>query len=1859
MSPEKIAIDSWDGTLTYAQIDQYSTFVACSLKELGVKLHDILPVCFEKSRWTIVAVLAVMKVGATLLMTDPTLPLARLQNMAEQVNAKVIMTSRDQKQFSQSIVPNGNIMVVEKDVFGRLPSSYVGTKLDAVPPSALMYIIFTSGSTGTPKGVMLSHETYTSSAIPRAKAVGYTEESRVLDFAAYAFDVSIDSMLLTLGNGGCLCIPSDEDRLNDINGAMRKMRVNYAGLTPSVARILDSDVIKSLSALGLGGEASSVRDVTTWGQDTRIIIGYGPCECTIGCTINSDTATGRNYISIGKGNGAAVWITRPDDHEKLMPVGAVGELLVEGPIVGQGYLKDPAKTAASFINDPSWLTAGHNGYAGRKGRLYKTGDLGKYDPDGSGGILFVGRKDTQVKLRGQRVELGEIESQLMARLPSDISVIAEVITPQEVLGGQPILIAFVGPQQKKGQEETDIKPIQLSEDLSQALSKANTEITKVLPRYMIPTAYIPVNYIPVLISSKIDRKRLRQFGATVDLRDINGEKASAGTRELTDLEKPLRRAWGQILRLDTESIRIDDNFFALGGDSLAAMKLVTVCREDGLDLSVINTFSHPTLSAMAEIVRISDSQTHAEIPAFSMIFQPAENACLEASQVCGSEQTAIENIYPCTPTQESLFTFALKSTEVYVAQRVAVIPSHIDLDVWKKAWEHVVAAIPILRTRVAQLQESGLQQVILNEGISWRSSTDLARYLESDREERMDLGHSLARYAIIHQPNDDKRYMVWTIHHVVYDGWSEPLLLKAVSNVLQGQNVEMQAYMTHFVKYARDTDEVAMQEFWRNELRDAVGPQFPRLPSRDYLPNPDANLEINITLDRSAKSPFTMATVIRGAWALVASQYTGSDDVVFGETLAGRDISLKGVESIVGPLIATVPVRIRVNRSSSIESYLQSVQQSMLARIPYQHMGMQNIRKVSQDAQHACEAGTGLVINSEPEYVGNNLGFQSGDVELESLHFNPYPLMLACGIRKTGFRICANFDSSLIEITQMQRMLARLQTACLQLTNGLTKRLDEVSCLPEAELNQIWRWNQAPPLSFDGSSKRIRADTSIKQGSIYPQAVVSWVCDPRNPSLLSPIGCVGELWLEGAFFTEDTVESPAWLVAGSSKCGGRTGRVQRTGDMVRLLEDKSLLFVGRKDNVMPVQGHAVDITDLEAHFVKYLSQTVRAAAALYQPSLYNPESSSKQELLVFVEQQSSAEESVELGLEKHDITCDVSNTQSFQTTISPKVSLSLALALKKLDKFIQDSLPSYMIPFAYVIVDKLPIQMRDVDHSLLNQLASTIPRSVLSELRRGFKDVWSKNSAKQNLSSAETVLQAAWANILGIPSEKIDIDDNFFRLGGDSVMAMKLVSNLRVQGHGLTVADIFQHMRLGDAAQVLKIDQGSANKVQSYKPFSTLGNLDIDSFLVRVVRPKLADPAWSIRDVSPVTDSQALDIRGTIQSLRTSIQYTMLYLHENINREQLFLACEELIKTHEILRTVFIEHEPNFLQVIIDEQIVPEINTVKTDKDIERFAADLCTLDIESGFELGSSFVRILHAEDNNGKECLILGLSHALYDGISLPLLLRDLEVLYKGEKVVDFEPFSSYIARTCNKRNQATAATYWQNLLNGSSISVMNENPTEPTDKAIFQSKPVDVSQRPEDITTANLLTAAWALVLARRLRKPDIVFGSITSGRNIDLAGAESVIGPCYQFTPTRVPFEPDWTAMDLLRFVQKQNAESAAHDFLGFDKISKECTQWSESSRSQFFESIVHHQEWDDFDTMPFAGGECKVDILNPHGDAATPLKAVSFVREGQMHVGVVGREKNTTFVNKTLDELAATIQEIATIRSEILLDGQLF
>ena len=470
---------------------------------------------------------------------------------------------------------------------------------------------------------------------------------------------------------------------------------------------------------------------------------------------------------------------------------------------------------------------------------------------------------------------------------------------------------------------------------------------------------------------------------------------------------------------------------------------------------------------------------------------------------------------------------------------------------------------------------------------------------------------------------------------------------------------------------------------------------------------------------------------------------------------------------------------------------------------------------------------------------------------------------------------------------------------------------------------------------------------------------------------------------------------------------------------------------------------------------------------------------------------------------------------------------------------------------------------------------------------------------------------------------------------------MKIVSTLRLQGHGLSVAEIFQNMRLGDAARVLRMDGVPIQeKMEAYRSFSTLRVEDLDLFLTRTVRPKLADPTWAVNDVCPVTDTQALDIRGTIHVPRTSVQYTVLYFNSTIDRQRLLQAASELVQAHEILRTVFIEDgNGSYFQVVL-EFFLPNIEHHKADGDLEKSVKDLCNQDIESKFPLGGQFLKFFIVEGADDSASLVIRLSHAQYDGVSLPRLLQDLQDLYMKAPLHGFESYPAYIAHTRNPRVKEKAQKYWRNLLKGSSLSRISLDSPFSSGRSIVHLRPVSISSN--QYTVSTVLTAAWALLLARRLCTQDVTFGNITSGRNIDMPNVGNVVGPCYNFTPVRVSFEPDWTTQHLLGFVQKQIGESSAHDFVGFGDIANDCTAWRDEGADSF-DSVVHHHPDDaDIESIPFAGEECKVDVHNPHGDAVRPIKALTFVKGGTVYAGVVGSEGNMGLVNALLDELVENI-----------------
>ena len=412
--PELLAVSAHDGNLTYRELDELSTRLANLLIQQCIQPSSTIIVFIEKSMWVPVAQVAIMKAGCVSTVLDASLPFQRQQSIAQMVQASAILASPECEEKATALSMDWPQFILD----GLLSRHWPQPATDFLPivsPSAWMYIVFTSGSTGTPKGAIISHSNYASAVATQGAGLDFWEFDRVFDFASYAFDAAWCNLIHALMIGSCLCIPSNKERKNDLAAALCKYQVNYAVLTPSVAWFPAANLPSSLRTIQFGGEPLKAALVKELSTSTTVINAYGPAECSaVSTAIVADPNDGADP-TIGTGLGACTWVVKLDGSD-LVPIGEIGELWLERPIVGQGYLRDPEKTSTTFVDNPPWLLrgcpslAGTVGHTGRSGRLYRTGDLVRYRKDGN--LEFMGRKDSQVKIRGQRVELGEIEHNL-------------------------------------------------------------------------------------------------------------------------------------------------------------------------------------------------------------------------------------------------------------------------------------------------------------------------------------------------------------------------------------------------------------------------------------------------------------------------------------------------------------------------------------------------------------------------------------------------------------------------------------------------------------------------------------------------------------------------------------------------------------------------------------------------------------------------------------------------------------------------------------------------------------------------------------------------------------------------------------------------------------------------------------------------------------------------------------------------------------------------------------------------------------------------------------------------------------------------------------------------------------------------------------------------------------------------------------------------------------------------------------------------------------------------------------------------------------------------------------------------------
>lgn len=574
------AVCAWDGNLNYQELGYWSSAMADALENQGVGQEMFVPIYLDRSRWIAVAALAVLKVGAAFVLLDTSYPLGRLRAICDEIQAPVMITSESRQQVARTL--NDRVVLVgHKSASQPANPAYRRHSLSCDPHRAL-YAVFTSGSTGKPKGAIVENGAFVTMAVPYAHTMEIDTHARVLHFASYAFDVSILEILGTLFAGACVCILSESDRGEGLVNAVRNLQPSHTILTPSLLRAITPGDLAPIRTIMLIGEPVRESDVAHWADHVRLLNTYGPAECTVVYTMQPSVRVPSRAANIGHPITGAAWVSDPEDPNRLVPIGAVGELLLQGPLVGRGYLNNPEQTAAAFISCPQWLAPLAYNPLGES-KVYRTGDLVKYDRDGS--LVFVGRRDYQVKLRGQRFELGEVEDHVQRAFEDSLKDVVALIVKPTTVKQAPYLVVFVVPQDAESARQSSPSPIQPlpviePPGFTSKLNKVYRYLEDALPSYMLPRVVIPLLQMPRTVGGKLDRRQLQEAVGSAPRQRVESFTLKSANKRApsTEAERTLQRIWARALALPLSEVGVDDSFFRLGGDSISALQATTQAR---------------------------------------------------------------------------------------------------------------------------------------------------------------------------------------------------------------------------------------------------------------------------------------------------------------------------------------------------------------------------------------------------------------------------------------------------------------------------------------------------------------------------------------------------------------------------------------------------------------------------------------------------------------------------------------------------------------------------------------------------------------------------------------------------------------------------------------------------------------------------------------------------------------------------------------------------------------------------------------------------------------------------------------------------------------------------------------------------------------------------------------------------------------------------------------------------------------------------------------------------------------------------------------------------------------------------------
>ena len=1055
-TPGAIAVIFDGQQLTYKELNEQSNQLANYLQHRGIGKNIPVPICVGRSIEMIVGLLGIMKAGGAYVPIDPDLPNERIAYMIESTEAKIIL-SNVVYQSKLPLAEKEAVICIDRDwklidkSSKEIPSNLPG-------PTDLAYVIFTSGTTGKPKGVMIEHSGLLNVSLYHIEEFSMTANDRYLQFMSPSFDGSILDIFTSLLSGGALVLPT-KDVLSSSEKFIEfvsRHEVTVFTITPSFLSLLDKHDLPGVRTIISAGEAAIVEDALHYGSFKNFYNGYGPSEITVNATLFKVTHSDESVRSIPIGKPMAnknIYILNND--MQLCPIGVEGEIFISGVGVARGYLNNPELTAEKFIIDHFSTEPGT--------RMYRTGDIGRWLPDGN--IEFLGRKDDQVKVNGYRIELAEIENVIhQCELVRQAVVLAK-----DDGSGNKRLVAYVVPE---GIFERE--PIV-------------SYLRGWLPEYMIPASWIGLESFPLTHNGKINKKALPEFVISEHLSNLY-------VAPRNETENVLVKIWQEILQVP--QVGVNDSFFELGGNSLRATRLISSIRKEfAVEMIISDIFANPRISSLS--TQIAANAGVSTIPVIEIQTRPQELS-LSFSQ---------ERLW---------FLDQLEGSIPYHIPEVLHLHGAIDTVVLGESFQQVVRRHEVLRT--VFLNREGQPYQSIKDAGDWKLSLIDGRGFGGDRKVLddyiraivslpFDLSKDYMLRAMLISLGAEDHVLLLIMHHIASDGWSMSVMVKEIAELYESGISKREADLAPLpVQYADYSiwqrnylqGEILDKKigYWKQKLEGVASLQLPtdyQRPSVWSKRGSSKRFSIDKMLTGQLRSlsqqqGATLYMTLLAAFKILLHRYSGQQDICVGSPIANR--MQQEIEGLIGFFVNTLALRSEVKSGSTFTELLQQVKSTMIEAYEHQEVPFEKVVEVVVKER---ELGRNplfqvvLALQNTPQAETLRLG----DIELRQEEFRSdtakFDITVLISETSSGLECTLEYATDLYSGSTIDRMIGHYQELLSSIVSGSHQRISDLRMLTKKEEQQLlYEFNDT---KTDYPRDKTIADLFEEQASRTPQSV--------------------------------------------------------------------------------------------------------------------------------------------------------------------------------------------------------------------------------------------------------------------------------------------------------------------------------------------------------------------------------------------------------------------------------------------------------------------------------------------------------------------------------------------------------------------------------------------------------------------------------------------------------------------------------------------------------------------------------------------------------------------------------------------------